>query len=215
MPLASCRRSAVARCSPTTARRWSGSSTHRSSSTRPAAAERRREVHESSARRSSLRSSRVVLGTAVVAWGGMVGGFWQITADDAYIPARYGRNLADTGSFVFNAGERISAMTSPFEGLLATGLHLLFGSSVTAIKVLSVAAVLGSAIAGAFSLRKTPWMALGFLVTLLLSPFVAVWTVGGLETPFLLALVTALVLIVRASEGELGQRRTALLSVVM
>ncbi len=51
--------------------------------------------------------------------------FAAFTADDAYIVARYAVNARDLGEWAFNAGEPVSALTSPLHGLVLNGLSLI------------------------------------------------------------------------------------------
>lgn len=114
----------------------------------------------------------------------------SFTAEDAFIVYRYAENLIDGHGLVFNLGERIDALTSPLHALLCALSYAVTGATLTANKALAVLAVTG-ACAVALALRRYPpshQIVFGTLV--LLSPFVVLWTVGGLETPFLLAWMT-------------------------
>jgi len=51
--------------------------------------------------------------------------------DDAFIVFRVARNLAAGAGFVFNAGERVQAVSSPLYGLLTAGTWWLAGARVT------------------------------------------------------------------------------------
>ncbi|MDX1996606.1 MAG: hypothetical protein SF066_02715 [Thermoanaerobaculia bacterium] len=59
-------------------------------------------------------------------------GFWRFSYDDAFITYRYAANLAATGSFEYNPGERVLGTTAPGWGL---GL-----AALTAVSPLDVAA---------------------------------------------------------------------------
>src|SRR5580698_10569130 len=98
----------------------------------------------------------------------------------------------------FYDGEQISALTSPLHALLAAllcGLTRHTPEASTTASILADGVSLGAAV---FALRDRPRDAALFAVVVAPMPFIALWTVGGLETPFLLALITALVLLVRA-----------------
>jgi hypothetical protein len=144
----------------------------------------------------------------------LIAAFWTFTADDAFIAARYGENLANEGEFVYNLGDRVTAMTSPFHGLLLAVFELVFGSTTTPNKVLGTLSVLTAGLAGWSALRADRERATIFLGLVLLSPFAAVWAVGGLETPYLLLVVTLLVVFTR-DPGSLGPGRTAGLSALV
>lgn len=163
--------------------------------------------------RSPSTARLLVTSAIVLAYAGLLAWFSPFTADDSYIVARYGRNLADSGQFVFNSNEHITALTSPLEGLLAAALHLVFGSSITATKLLGAIAVISAVCYASSTLRHRVDRVL-FLCLTLLSPFVAVWTVGGLETPFLLALVTTVV-VLTARQSVAHNRRAMLVSALV
>jgi hypothetical protein len=115
--------------------------------------------------------------------------FWSFTADDAFIVYRYAENLAAGRGLVFNAGERVSALTSPLHALVCAALQVLTGHVVAGNKLLAVAAVGASAWLAVRREEFDPGdraLALGYI---LLCPMVVLWTVGGLETPLLLSLV--------------------------
>jgi len=58
--------------------------------------------------------------------------FFPLLADDAYIPARYVRQLYAGHGLVFNAGERINALTSPLHTLVLAAIAPLTSDTVTA-----------------------------------------------------------------------------------
>ncbi|MCA0044247.1 hypothetical protein [Celeribacter litoreus] len=116
--------------------------------------------------------------------------FWPFVADDAYIVGRYAQNAAAGNGLVYNIGEQVSALTSPLHALLETGLALLGLDPVTSYRVIAPILVL---LAWLTAIRATelrgPALAV-FTSVSLLSPFVALWTVGGLETAMLTCLST-------------------------
>lgn len=125
---------------------------------------------------------------------------WTFTADDAYIVARYAENLVDHGALEFNLGERIAAFTSPLHVLLEAALYRLTGSSIPSYKVVALLAVLAAVALALRSVRPSLHGRSIVLVVLLLSPCVILWTFGGLETPLLFLLVTAITLAARGPE---------------
>lgn len=118
--------------------------------------------------------------------------FSQFTAEDAFLVARYAENLVDHGELTFNPGERVCALTSPLHALVEATLYAAFGRTLVAYKLLSVLLLyvtLRSMLALVGPDRGLRALA---TVLLLLNPAVLVWTAGGLETPILLLLATAL-----------------------
>lgn len=116
--------------------------------------------------------------------------YFPLRADDAYIVARYARNAAAGFGIVFNEGERVNALTSPFHFAVLLGFRWLGGDWPSLYRVVSgVAVLVGLACLG---LRR--WGLSGrsalFLSIALASPFLAFWTVGGLETPILVLVLT-------------------------
>lgn len=121
--------------------------------------------------------------------------FFRFTAEDAFITYRYAENLVTMGSFVFNEGEPILALTSPLHGLVATVLFLLTGHTVLANKILGLALLLPAAAFVWLRYRSQPLLQPLVAALILLPPCVVLWTFGGLETPLLLFLVTSATLL--------------------
>jgi arabinofuranosyltransferase len=115
--------------------------------------------------------------------------FAGFTADDAYITARYSRNLANGNGLVFNIGEQVSALTSPLHAIVLAGFYTMTNHALAAYKVVATLLV---AITLFFACRhfKEPYSRVGFLALTVISPFVMMWTQGGLETPLLLVCIT-------------------------
>jgi hypothetical protein len=117
--------------------------------------------------------------------------FAPFTADDAFIVARYAINARDLGDWAFNAGEPISALTSPLHGLLLRGLAYFPAEPLTLYKgaalVFVTAASIFCVVSYGVRRREAP-----LLAALLVAPAVVLWTFAGLETPLLAALVTAM-----------------------
>jgi hypothetical protein len=124
----------------------------------------------------------------IVAGSGIV--FFNFTAEDAYITYRYAENLVDTGALVYNLGEPINAMTSPMHAALSSALFYLTGHTVLANKILALLLLLLASALVWNRFRNDPPLQLLALVLILTPPAVVLWTLGGLETPLLLFLVT-------------------------
>jgi hypothetical protein len=58
----------------------------------------------------------------------MLVGYWKIQQDDSYIFYSYARNLASGHGYVFNAGERVNATTSPLYTILLALADLSVGT---------------------------------------------------------------------------------------
>jgi arabinofuranosyltransferase len=138
-----------------------------------------------------LRARRIVLPLAVF-FTVVCLLYSSFTAEDAYIASRYATNLAQSGALVFNEGERICALTSPLHALVESLLDLVFGDPLVPYKVLSLLALLASMWLLFRLFRDSVSAQVGVVLAMVLSPSVILWTFGGLETPLLLFLVTAL-----------------------
>src|SRR5262245_7626998 len=138
------------------------------------------------------RLSRIYLLLALCVFALAVARFFTFTADDAFITARYAENLIERGELVFQAGERVSAMTSPLHALVEAALYAATGATILANKIVSIALVLATSAALLWRARASGRAQALLATVLLLSPCVAVWSVGGLETPLLFAVVGAL-----------------------
>jgi len=145
------------------------------------------------ARFTSARDHSLVVGIVAAAlFAGACAALFRFTAEDAYIVQRYAKQLVRGYGLIFNIGERVSALTSPLHTLVLGAFTWLLPWPMTAYKVFG-AAVAGGAIlfAGRRLFADAAERAL-FLSATLASPFVAMWAIGGLETPLLLACVTVL-----------------------
>ena len=127
---------------------------------------------------------------------------FRFTAEDAFIVQRYASQFARGHGLVFNVGERISALTSPLHALLLTGLTLLLPSPMTAYKIIGAVAALLAVLYAARRLFNDVRERALFLGATLGSPFLAMWCVGGLETPLLLACLTVLAVLSLRMEKE-------------
>ena len=115
--------------------------------------------------------------------------YFNFTAEDAYIVYRYAENWIDIGSLVYNAGERINAMTSPLHAILSSIYFLLTGNTVLSNKIVSLILVILASLLVWRRYREQPYLQV-LALTVLVSPCVLLWTFGGLETPILLFLAT-------------------------
>ncbi len=118
--------------------------------------------------------------------------YFSFTAEDAYIVCRYATNLVHSGALVFNQGERICAFTSPLHCLIESLLDLVFGDPLLPYKLISLLALLASIWLLFRLFRDSLGAQVGVILVVVLSPPLILWTFGGLETPLLLFLVTAL-----------------------
>jgi arabinofuranosyltransferase len=117
--------------------------------------------------------------------------FFPFTVDDAFIVARYAVNARDLGEWTFNAGEHVSAMTSPLHGLVLLGLSLFVADPIPAYKgvavlVVAIAFSISLVHFGLFRREALP------VVAVLVGPSIILWMFAGLETPLLLAIVTTM-----------------------
>ena len=132
---------------------------------------------------------------------------WAFTAEDAYIVARYGENLVRHGRLHFNLGEPVNALTSPLHGLLTAALALA-GPPVPVYKWVGAACLVASGALVARALRGHPWAQAGALLVVA-SPPLALWAVGGLETPLLMLWATALAVLAASGAGPTPRRTYA------
>lgn len=148
-----------------------------------------------------------VFGAALGTLGFAVGctAFFGFTADDAFIVERYAQNLVGHGELAFNLGERVSALTSPLHALLVSLVLALVGPDTLELanKCLGLVAVLAACGFAGFAVVTHDGQRALFFAGALVSPFVWLWTVGGLETPYLLAAVTMVAaLYVRITQAD-------------
>lgn len=115
---------------------------------------------------------------------------FRFTAEDAYIVQRYATQLVRGHGLVFNIGERVSALTSPLQTLLLGMLTWLLPWPMAAYKVVGAVTAGGAILFAGRRLFATAEERALFLSATIASPFVAMWAIGGLETPLLLACVT-------------------------
>ncbi len=111
--------------------------------------------------------------------------------------------------------QRVSALTSPLHGLWCALLEVLTGNPLAANKVAGAVIVLFAMLwSNRVSLRAGPFRDLVLLVVLG-CPFLAFWTVGGLETGLLAATLAVLMaLYVTAIDGPPEPRRLLAVSLL-
>jgi hypothetical protein len=137
--------------------------------------------------------------------------FLDLRADDAYIVARYAEQWHRGHGLVFNPGERVDAFTSPLHVVLMLAIRSVTTHAVRAYQI--GAAIVTTVCLVAVSVRcfRDPRRRALYLSLALACPFVAFWTVGGLETPLLLALCLAIAAIASSSDTEAGAATIVLL----
>lgn len=128
--------------------------------------------------------------------------FFKFTAEDAYITYRYAENLINLGALIFNQGEAINALTSPLHGMISALLFLFFKNTVLTNKLLSLLMLLGSVFLLWRRYKKYPEHQSAALILILASPYILLWTFGGLETVILLFFVTTVVVLADPSPSS-------------
>ena len=139
---------------------------------------------------ASMRERQFVpAALAVCAFGLLCLHFRPFAADDAWIVARYAHNAATHGALVYNPGEPVSALTSPLHGLIAAGFALLGLDPVATWRLAGPLLALGGILI--LAARLDGMARAIFVAVAATSPFLALWSVGGLETPMLAGLIAA------------------------
>jgi arabinofuranosyltransferase len=133
--------------------------------------------------------------------------FLPFTVDDAFIVARYAVNARDLGEWVFNAGEHVSAMTSPLHGLIMVGLSFFAADPIPLYKGVALVVVAAAFAVCVARYGITRREALP-VIAVLAGPSIILWTFAGLETPLLMGIVTVLATIY--AEGSAHDGRTQL-----
>jgi hypothetical protein len=142
---------------------------------------------------------------------------FSFTIDDSYIALRYGRNLAAGFGPVFDAQPPREGYSSPLWILVAAlpfSFHLSDHAAVVAVKAAGLAlGALTLVLAGLFAQRRSGDARAGNLAALLLAcmPWMAFWSVSGLETTLYCALLMWALL---RHDGENAKRRAHVLSSV-
>ncbi len=123
---------------------------------------------------------------------------WPWIADDAFISLRYAERLLDGHGLTWNDGERVEGYSNLLWVLMNALLGALGCDLVTAVRVLGIACTLGAFAVLAYGGALPPrWPAQLALAVAAASDMVAVWAVGGLETPLLLLLLAIAVTAMR------------------
>ena len=129
-------------------------------------------------------------GVLVVATA-MAVAYFPLPADDAYIVARYVSQLYAGHGLVYNEGEFVNALTSPLHAGALALLRVFAGDFVTVYRIAAATAAIALLACMAWRKWGNSATAALFLALTLGCPFVAFWMVGGLETPMLLCVCTA------------------------
>ncbi len=163
--------------------------------TSPASRESTRRDGSGAAARESANASGLGFFVAMVAalvLAFHARSYLPFIADDALISLRYAERLLEGHGLTWNDGERVEGYSNLLWVLLCSGLGALGIDLVVAARMLGFAchAAALAAVAWAFAPEAftgaLPALA-GTLVIALAAP-IAVWTVGGLETPLVAAL---------------------------
>ena len=137
------------------------------------------------------RTYVTLIAFAAIAFYGVLSFLYRpFVADDAYIVGRYAENVIRGHGLVYNVGEYVTALTSPLHALVLTGIAAVFENPVSLYRILgSLLPVLGWGLA-VLIYRPTGREVAVVSLLGLASPFLALWSGGGLETPILSALLT-------------------------
>src|SRR5262245_51311143 len=114
---------------------------------------------------------------------------FRMTVDDAFIVFRYARNLVEHGQPVSNMGARVNAVTSPLLVYIDAALYRLVGDLELGSKLFALLLFALLCASAALWFRKKGLALALFLALVATSPYFALWTVGGLETPHLAFLI--------------------------
>jgi arabinofuranosyltransferase len=140
--------------------------------------------------------------------------FYGVTIDDAYISARYAKNLVEGNGLTFNPGVRVEGYSNPSWVFLTGGLATIFGADALPQigRICGIAATLLAMALSALTLRRLSCgqLSIGLsLLLLALLPQTSFWSVAGLETSLygLLLLTSA---VTAAGNGWLSGVTTAL-----
>lgn len=135
----------------------------------------------------TFRTSGYIVGLALAFYACLCFLYSPFAADDAYIVGRYALNAVDGHGLVYNPGEYISALTSPLHALALVAIAQVHDDPVAMYRILSPCVPVLSAILAYFIYRPTLREVAVIALFALASPFLALWSVGGLETPLLTA----------------------------
>lgn len=141
---------------------------------------------------SYLLAGIAAVGAAVWLWFALS---THITLEDAYITFRYARNIAQGAGVVFNPGERVLGTTTPLQTLLLALLGRAFGPE----KIPTIGSLLMPLFGAATGLLAYPTLlrfglpragAVAGLLLFFLHPLVMRTSLGGMETPLVLFLMS-------------------------
>jgi hypothetical protein len=110
---------------------------------------------------------------------------WPYTVDDAFITARYARNLAHGAGYAMNPGETSDGVTGPLWLVPQIAALRLGGNPIFAAKLLGLACAVCAAWRVLCALRRRSGghpAACAALVVIALAPSLGTWAVAGLET---------------------------------
>lgn len=141
-------------------------------------------------RHRSFDMNRAIIAGSAMVFLALCFLFWRFVADDAYIVGRYAQNAAAGNGLVYNVGERVSALTSPLHALLEAALAYCGLDPVKAYRIVAPMLVLAGWYAAIRETGLRGHTLVLFTAVSLFSPFLALWTVGGLETAVLACLAT-------------------------
>jgi hypothetical protein len=159
-------------------------------------------------------SQWVALTAFLVIAASMARAYVPLRADDAYIVGRYANNFVAGLGIVFNQGERINALTSPLHFFLLVLLHPFSGDVVHFYQIVGSTALGAVVVWVAIRQWALTWRAILFLALVLISPFLMFWSVGGLETPILTALMLLISHLAMRPSLDLGSTRPCALIVL-
>ncbi|MEM8629995.1 MAG: hypothetical protein AAGF74_02045 [Pseudomonadota bacterium] len=132
--------------------------------------------------------------------------------DDAYISLRYARNLAEHGELAWNLGERAEGYTSLLHVLVSAAMIRLGVDPVAAVQVIGIVSAVAICLMTSVAARRLvpdAEMAVAralILVTVMATPTMAIWSLGGLEALMAAALLLAgLLALLGAERPNYGQ----------
>jgi len=130
--------------------------------------------------------------------------FWQATIDDAYISARYAKNLVKGFGLVFNRGERVEGFSNPIWVIfLSIGEYLALPSIFVAkcIGAISALACIPYIIWTWHKLKINIVISIPVILLFVAQPSLWLWSVAGLETVFY-ALVMSMAIVSAGFEAQ-------------
>ncbi len=140
--------------------------------------------------------------------------FWNFFAEDAYIVMRYAINLKAHGQWVYNLNDYITVMTSPLHGIIESILYFFTNQLPYTNKIVSLITYLIISVVGFRYFKGSKLSQVVFLVFFSTSPFVLLWTMGGLETPYLSLLVFVLIYVINKLLNQYTTKRMVWLAII-